>query len=961
MGLICTLVPIYANCPTWWATRDVRNEHPADDYAIVNIGQLKHVATQAAAELNQRLPGGAGTAISNLVDNWHQPPESGVIRDDYAALNIGQLKNVTKLFYDRLAQIGYAGPPLVAGQTYPWGGATTASDNYALANLGQVKNLFSFDLSAPEGQLSGWWQTLYFGNLNVDPDADPDGDGFSNLDEYLASTIPTNYYSRPGGSLNLPPTVTVAGEHTLVWPENEMTLEALASDADNWPQALSYAWSKASGPGPVTFAHPDQPQTIAQFSQTGAYLLKIEASDGEASAAAIVAVNILPAAATAPTVLFTAPADGSQLNQGEEFVLWVKADDSYSGIDIVTLYRNGVLLESKLGEDITSYLFNWTEPALGAVTFTAVATNSLGISASASISLSFFPATVGPPPGGPPPGSPGSGNQPSGPGANVPGSLQQLVLPTGGPLGFPEQFSVTTSDMEEISDEHEYTGEPGQFVLLEVVVYSEEYPEWTGQESEFDDAASWTIQPTWGQSQSGSHRVNALHDRFNADKEAIVGYFGIRFPSDEDPTNRRVEFRATVQNIADGSYDTGVQFRLVPVEVKEVEFHGNQTVKKDDGSGDYEGVDWRDVSNPSDGDAEDQGDQKWPVCYIKGDTIGVTAKLKCPGPNGMSVRVRAKAKGSKLKSVAEDELIIGPSSSITISNGEINVPLIEGASPINGSMVNYIENMQMTWELSVDGGANWHEVGKSKHPFYALYGQPIQAEKLYHTVLHLACSKPGAATWNQVVENVWANFSGPGNVKAWNASSRAFDVSLQYYRENIIQQNAATTTEGLLTEQNGQCFAWMKLFLDCLKIHGEPTSRAIQVNAGADDGDFILIIKNWILAEGSPQPSRINFPTDFPDTSCSNGNAQYGNWISDTGILGQNTGTPYVKVFGGHAIAQYGSTYYDPSYGVTYVSEQDFENKSIDGYGVLDVVSPAVIIVHPPSFTSPIFGPVSYP
>ncbi len=36
------------------------------------------------------------------------------------------------------------------------------------------------------------WEVQYFGHIGVDPNADPDGDGFSNLQEFLAGTDPTN-------------------------------------------------------------------------------------------------------------------------------------------------------------------------------------------------------------------------------------------------------------------------------------------------------------------------------------------------------------------------------------------------------------------------------------------------------------------------------------------------------------------------------------------------------------------------------------------------------------------------------------------------------------------------------------------------------------------------------------------------------------------------------------------------
>lgn len=135
------LTPATAQAPAWWASSGaVDSNLQADDYRPANIGQLKHMASKAAAELNSKLSGGAGAEINNLITSWTQPAASGVTRDDYAVLTQGQLKSMAKLFYDRLMAEGYA-------SIYPWTPGTGDDDSYAAVNLGQLKYVFSFDTS----------------------------------------------------------------------------------------------------------------------------------------------------------------------------------------------------------------------------------------------------------------------------------------------------------------------------------------------------------------------------------------------------------------------------------------------------------------------------------------------------------------------------------------------------------------------------------------------------------------------------------------------------------------------------------------------------------------------------------------------------------------------------------------------------------------------------------------------
>jgi hypothetical protein len=184
--------------PEWWTTQNVLAVGtPADDYAAINQGQLKNLVSGAVAAMDSSWPDeGAGYDLHALVQSWLTPTNQ---TDDYAAVTLGQLKAVSVPVYDRLISVGLA-------TAYPWNTANIpAPDDYALANIGQAKALFSFDLNGTlTHHLPASWLARYpMSGTGTGPDDDFDGDGLSNYWEYLHGKDPRDFYNGQTPTLQL--------------------------------------------------------------------------------------------------------------------------------------------------------------------------------------------------------------------------------------------------------------------------------------------------------------------------------------------------------------------------------------------------------------------------------------------------------------------------------------------------------------------------------------------------------------------------------------------------------------------------------------------------------------------------------------------------------------------------------------------------------------------------------------
>lgn len=184
--------------PAWWSADGTgiydTTPYTSNDWAPANIGQLKNVAECAKEYLDTVLApiGGAGPEITAMCQAFTQA-------DNYAPVTVGQLKNVASPFYNRVAAIGYQWSTRTFTTTpspiYPWTG-TTNPENNAPVNIGQLKNVFSLDLTSfltldgDGDSIPSWWEKYYGLSPNVyAPNADTDGDGVPDREEYLVSSF----------------------------------------------------------------------------------------------------------------------------------------------------------------------------------------------------------------------------------------------------------------------------------------------------------------------------------------------------------------------------------------------------------------------------------------------------------------------------------------------------------------------------------------------------------------------------------------------------------------------------------------------------------------------------------------------------------------------------------------------------------------------------------------------------
>jgi len=139
---------------------------------------------------------------------------------------------------------------------------------------------------------------------------------------YFAVTLPFNYEP------NDPPTVSAGADQTITLPASAQLVGTASDDGKpNPPGALTFTWSKVSGPGDAVFTNASALQTDVSFSAAGNYILRFAVYDGDFTVSDDVSITVNPdpnvsveiTTAETPSTYTYLGYSSSYLAQGESF------------------------------------------------------------------------------------------------------------------------------------------------------------------------------------------------------------------------------------------------------------------------------------------------------------------------------------------------------------------------------------------------------------------------------------------------------------------------------------------------------------------------------------------------------------------------------------------------------------------------------------------------------------------
>ncbi len=259
--------------------------------------------------------------------------------------------------------------------------------------------------------------------------------------------------------------------------------------------------------------------------------------------------------------------------------------------------------------------------------------------------------------------------------------------------------------------------------------------------------------------------------------------------------------------------------------------------------------------------------------------------------------------------------------------------------------------------------------GTVNQKLYVTLAQPTMTA--YLSSVHIATAAGSAMSVEQAVDFTWGQFgngSEPTHVRGWK------NQPFKYYPPPEGFGPCMGTLEAILSAHDGstRCGGLAALARSAMAMHGIPTT-IIDVRGTNTAGQMLgMLVRNWDFGPpvvvGSPDwkwrfetysdvPNQVNEMVPPPNAAQP---TKYGDITSLSGVPGQWSPTPTEKAHSNHGIIGVNNRILDPSYGLEYYDQADFETKALSGYwGLVPAwnTTKVKIVRMPGPDTSIIFNP----
>ena len=256
-------------------------------------------------------------------------------------------------------------------------------------------------------------------------------------------------------------------------------------------------------------------------------------------------------------------------------------------------------------------------------------------------------------------------------------------------------------------------------------------------------------------------------------------------------------------------------------------------------------------------------------------------------------------------------------------DGFVAIHDVECEMPLPDAVA-YYPAMGIEWRFSMDSGATWLDAGVCENSVYITLGDPLTSP-LYHTLAHLGCvNATGETDEAGCTEKIWDEFT--------DRDVRRVDGTRLTYYASYLCENV--TTADLLLHGDGQCGAWVTLFLDIRKVQGITEARHLIRIKPRMSNDKGFIVKNWNYSgdgsAGVQSYPYCNIPVETSFVSSIGYHWKFAEVTDAEGLPGQGTSNT-ASLFNCHYIVMCGALF-DPSYGTKYQTLAEWARDSLAGY-----------------------------